>query len=71
MLAAKRDMTRREFHAALARRGWRQCVAWIELGEGKPSIGMVMRSRNGSPFKFNRRASLARAIREAKRYEGE
>ncbi len=54
-----RDMTRRQFSSALRARGWRQVLVWIEVGDGR-SIGMVM--ING---KFNRRASLAHAIRES------
>lgn len=53
-----RDMTRAQFKAALARRGWRKVLLWIEVGDGV-SIGMTM--ING---KLNLRASLARAIKE-------
>jgi hypothetical protein len=52
-------MTRSQFEAALKRRGWRSVLLWIEIGNGR-SIGKVM--ING---KFNRRASLAHAAREA------
>lgn len=59
-----RDMTRAQFNAALKRRGWRKVLMWIDLGAGKPSIGMVMLNR-GRGYKINYRASLAKAIREA------
>jgi hypothetical protein len=58
MMRAPRDMSRREFRAALARRGWRQVLLWIEVGEGR-AVGMVMVGG-----RVNRRASLAHAIRE-------
>lgn len=60
-ILAKRDMTRREFDAALRRRGWRKVLVWIDVGGGR-SIGMVMVGG-----KMNRRASLAHAIREAQK----
>jgi len=56
-----RDMTRAQFRAALQRRGWRQVLLWVEIGGGR-SIGLVMIGR-----KFNYRASLAYAIREAEK----
>jgi hypothetical protein len=56
-----RDMSLREFKAALARRGWRKVLMWIDIGGGQ-SIGMVMTNR-GHGYKVNYRASLARAIR--------
>lgn len=59
-----RDMTAREFSRALARRGFRKILLWIEIGPDGPSVGMVV-NPNG---KINRRASLAHAIR---RYEQE
>ena len=59
-----RDMTRKEFNAALCRRGWRKVLMWIDVGGGR-SIGMVMVSPTRGALKFNRRASLARAIRES------
>lgn len=58
-VVAKRDMTRREFDAALRRRGWKKVLVWIDVGGGR-SIGMVMVGG-----KINRRASLAHAIRES------
>ena len=61
-----RDMTRAEFRAALARRGWRQELMWI-TGIDKQGhtcgIGMVMLNR-GRGYKTNYRASLAKAIHE-------
>lgn len=61
-----RDMTRREFKTALERRGWKQELLWI-TGTDKEGhtcgIGMVMLNR-GRGWKTNRRASLAKAIRE-------
>lgn len=63
MIEAKRDMTRREFDAALKRRGWRKVLFWIEVGGGR-SIGLVVINN-----KINRRASLAHAIRESEKQE--
>lgn len=60
---AARDMSRKEFNAALTRRGWRRIMMWIEIGGGR-SIGMVMR-KGARGYKTNLRASLAQAIREA------
>jgi hypothetical protein len=56
-----RDMTSKEFNAALVRRGWRKVLMWIDIGGGR-SIGLVMLKRRGG-YKVNRRASLAHAIR--------
>jgi hypothetical protein len=61
---AQRDMTRAEFKAALQRRGWRQVLMWIEIGPSG-SIGMVMTRKGKRGWQVNRRASLAKAIREA------
>jgi len=58
MNRCKRDMTRDQFNAALRRHDMQKVLAWIEIPAGF-SVGMVL--ING---KFNRRASLARAIRE-------
>jgi hypothetical protein len=52
------DMSSSQFRKALAARGWRKVLVWIDTGNGL-SIGLVM--ING---KFNYRASLAHAIRE-------
>jgi hypothetical protein len=53
-------MTRKEFNSAIARRGWRKVLMWIEI-DGRRSIGMVMRKgRRG--YKVNLRASRAPAI---------
>jgi DNA-binding NarL/FixJ family response regulator len=60
---AMRDMSRKEFNAALARRGWRKVMMWIQVDDRR-SIGMVMR-KGRSGYRINRRASLAKAIREA------
>ena len=56
---ALRDMSRKEFNAVLARRGWRKVLVWIDVGGGL-NVGMAI--RNG---KINLRASIARAIRES------
>jgi len=58
---AQRDMTANELRLALARRGWRRVLLWIDIGGGR-SIGMVMVGN-----KINRRASLAHAIRESQK----
>lgn len=59
------DMSSSQFRKALAARGWRKVLLWIDTGDGR-SIGLVM--ING---KINYRASLAHAIREtAKPSEG-
>jgi hypothetical protein len=61
-------MSRAQFRAALARRGWR-CVlgAWIDLGTGT-SVGMILQRKTPrSAWKTNYRASLAKAIREMER----
>lgn len=60
-----KDMTRKQFNEALARRGWRKVLLWIDIGNGR-SIGMVMRE-GARGFKINLRASLASAIRESER----
>lgn len=61
-----RDMTRKEFRQAIARRGWRQELLWV-TGTDKEGhicgIGMVM-YKNGRGWKVNYRATLAKAIRE-------
>jgi hypothetical protein len=56
-------MTRKEFNSAIARRGWRKVLLWIEI-EGGRSIGVVMR-KGPRGWEVNLRASLAHAIREA------
>lgn len=61
-----RDMTRKQFLAAIKRRGWRQRLVWIS-GTDKEGrhcgVGMVMmKGRRG--WKTNYRASLAKACRE-------
>jgi hypothetical protein len=67
-----RDMTRKEFRAALTRRGWRQELLWI-TGTDKAGhtcgIGQVMRRKGSRGWVTDRRAWLAKAIRELK--EGE
>ena len=55
------DMSRAQFNAALKRRGWRKVVLWIDIGNGT-SVGAVY---FGS--KLNRRAWLAKAIREIRK----
>lgn len=61
-----RDMSRKEFRQAIARRGWRQELLWI-TGTDKDGhtcgIGSVMR-RSGRGWITDRRAWLAKAIRE-------
>lgn len=61
-----RDMTRKQFRAAVQRHGWRQQLLWIS-GTDKQGhtcgIGAVMR-RSGRGWKTNYRAWLAKAIRE-------
>ncbi len=59
-----RDMSRREFKAALQRRGWRQVMVWIDIGGGRHS-GMVFDRKLG----VRRRASLALACQMAKEQE--
>ncbi len=59
-----RDMTKREFTSALAKRGWRKVLMWIEIGGGR-SIGMIM-LKGPRGWQVNRRASLAHAIHEAR-----
>jgi ATP:corrinoid adenosyltransferase len=60
-----RDMTRKQFHAAIKRHGWRQELLWI-TGTDKEGrthgIGLVMRNY-GKGFKVSYRASLAEALR--------
>jgi len=67
---ALRDMSRREFHAALARRGWRISLLWIvgmrDADGHSMGVGLVMSKKRGE-WKIDRRASLAKAIRESKR----
>jgi hypothetical protein len=61
-----RDMTRAQLTEILRRRGWRMVLgSWIDIGGGH-SIGMVM-TRKRSGWKIDRRASLAKAIREAEK----
>lgn len=62
-----KDMTRKEFNAAIARRGWRKVLLWINIGDGH-SIGMVMR-KGSRGYKINLRASLAHAIQESNKSE--
>jgi hypothetical protein len=58
-----RDMTAKQFNAALSRRGWRKVLMWVDIGAGR-SIGMIMiKGMHG--YKVNYRASLAHVIREA------
>lgn len=61
-----RDMSRKEFHAALRRRGWRQVLLWIEIPPAPASIGMLMDRRTGKTLY---RASLAYAIRQFEKHE--
>lgn len=56
---AGRDMSRKEFQAALKRRGWRQVLLWVEI-PGFGSVGTVHNARTGKTLY---RASLAHAIR--------
>jgi hypothetical protein len=59
-----RDMTRAQLTEILRRRGWRLILgSWIDIGGGT-SIGII-RTRKRSGWKIDRRASLAKAIREA------
>jgi hypothetical protein len=58
-----RDMTEKQFKAALTRRGWRKVLMWIDLGRGH-SVGLIM-IKGPRGYKVNRRASLAHAIRTA------
>jgi len=64
-----RDMTRREFRAALERHGWKLELLWV-VGEGKDGhttgIGVVYDRRRG---KLNHRATLASARRSLKSKE--
>lgn len=59
-----RDMTRREFRAALTRHGFKQELLWI-VGDGKDGkrigVGMVISARTK---KIMRRATLAKALHE-------
>jgi len=60
-----RDMTRREFAAALRRRGWRLELLWIvglETFDGHTMGVGIVTDRKG---KLMRRATLANAIRVA------
>jgi len=59
-----RDMTRAQLAEILRRRGWRLVLGgWIDIGGGC-SIGVIMTRKRGG-WKIDRRASLAKAIREA------
>lgn len=61
-----RDMTRAQLTEILRRRGWRMVLgSWIDIGGGT-SIGIIM-TRKRSGWKIDRRASLAKAIREAEK----
>ena len=61
-----RDMTRAQLTEILRRRGWRMVMGgWIDIGGGT-SIGTVMTRMRGG-WKIDRRASLAKAIREAEK----
>lgn len=60
-----RDLTDRQFRAALRARGWRIVLGWIDLSNGT-SIGVILTRKRGG-WKLDKRASLAKAIREAEK----
>lgn len=64
-----RDMTKREFRAALRRHGWGQALMWI-TGTDKQGhtvgVGFVLRKKGSRGWMVDRRASLAKAIHELK-----
>lgn len=64
--AVTRDMTRREFNAALRRRGFRKVLCWIDIGGGV-NVCLVLRRKGRRGWQTDLRASLAYAIREAAR----
>jgi hypothetical protein len=65
-MAAKRDMTRAQFQAALKRNGFRQFLAWFqdETGQTTSAYGAVVNPKTG---KIYRRITLARIIEERRR----
>ena len=62
-----RDMTQSEFRDALRRHGWTQTLLWISGIDRQTGntcgVGMVMTRKRGG-WKFDRRATLAKAKRE-------
>jgi len=64
-----RDMTKREFRAALERHGWKLELLWV-VGTGKDGhstgVGVVYNARTKT---LNRRATLASAIRSLRSKE--
>ena len=64
-----RDMTKREFIAALERHGWKLELLWV-VGTGKDGhttgVGIVI---NGRTKKIMRRATLASALRSLRSKE--
>jgi hypothetical protein len=66
---AKRDMTRREFGAALDRRGWKFVSGnWIDFQNGT-GIG-VIRTETRKGLRVHYRATLALAIQQERRGSG-
>lgn len=67
-----RDMTDREFKAALKRRGFEPRLilgGWVQHAEFPgTSFGLVY---NNKPFKLARRASLAKLIRDVERHRAQ
>lgn len=60
-----RDLTDRQFRAALRVRGWHFILGWIDIGNGV-SVGAVLTRKRGG-WKLDKRASLAKAIRETEK----
>lgn len=65
-----RDMTAKQFRAAAKRNGFGPIVlGWIEDPQTACSFGMVYEERRGK-FRLNRRATLAKILRDRERQEG-
>lgn len=50
-----KDWTHKRFRQELAKRGWKQVLAWIEVANGALSVGIIL--VNGKPLyreSFNR-----------------
>jgi len=60
-MTRRRDMTQREFQAALRKRGWQLILGWIDGPRG--ACPVVFRAGARGKLRIDRRASLARAIR--------
>lgn len=70
MVTMARDITASQFRAALDRHGFRWALFGVQINRAV-TIGAILSRRDGE-WKLDRRATLAKALREAKnpRWQG-